>query len=332
MAQYGEQRYPFGGGSERSIEQDRGGRHWYEGERDWRSAQQHRGSGAESFNREYDPGHPFSHGGYGGRHGRDEESRDYGRGRQQRPEDEAFEQRGYYRQGSGFGGYGSAPGEAGGSLNSGRSYSAEPGWGPGYGEFNRGYSGSSDYRSGSGQRGQYDYERGSGSYGGYGNRWNEPQSGEHGGFGASSRAGFGRHEGGAWGDTGNPVGGGYMGERSGRRQWRGPKGYQRSDERLKEDISERLMSMGHYVDASDVSVEVKDGKVSLEGSVPERRMKHAIEDLVDDCMGVKDIDNRVRVKHVEDGQSDRSSGKESNLSIGGGSQSSISGMGTGSSG
>lgn len=75
---------------------------------------------------------------------------------------------------------------------------------------------------------------------------------------------------------------------------RGPKGYQRSDERLREDISERLMQSSH-VDSSDVTVSVSSGKVSLEGSVPDRYMKHYIEDLVDACPGVQDIDNRIRV-------------------------------------
>ena len=79
-----------------------------------------------------------------------------------------------------------------------------------------------------------------------------------------------------------------------RRFGTGPKGYQRSDERLKEDISERLME-AHHIDSSDVSVEVRGAKVVLEGTVPSRHMKHAIEDLVDVCPGVQDIDNRVRV-------------------------------------
>src|SRR6185437_2837558 len=74
----------------------------------------------------------------------------------------------------------------------------------------------------------------------------------------------------------------------------GPKGYQRSDERLKEDISERLME-SHRIDSSEVTVEVQSAKVILEGTVPSRYMKQAIEDLVDRCPGVKDIDNRVRV-------------------------------------
>jgi hypothetical protein len=75
---------------------------------------------------------------------------------------------------------------------------------------------------------------------------------------------------------------------------KGPKGYQRSDERLREDISERLMQ-AYHIDSSEVTVTVASGKVTLEGTVPDRSMKHAIEDLVDACPGVQDIDNRLRV-------------------------------------
>jgi hypothetical protein len=50
-----------------------------------------------------------------------------------------------------------------------------------------------------------------------------------------------------------------------------------------------------HIDSSEVTVEVRDAKVVLEGVVPDRRMKHAIEDLVDACPGVQDIDSRVRV-------------------------------------
>lgn len=74
----------------------------------------------------------------------------------------------------------------------------------------------------------------------------------------------------------------------------GPKGYQRSDERIREDLCERLMRARH-VDSSEVTVEVTQGKVLLEGTVPQRRMKHAIEDMADACLGVRDIDNRIRV-------------------------------------
>jgi len=90
------------------------------------------------------------------------------------------------------------------------------------------------------------------------------------------------------------AGSGGAGSRARRRYPPGPKGYQRSDERMKEDISERLYG-AYHVDSSDVTVEVRAGKVTLEGTVPSRHMKHAIEDMVDDCAGVVEIDNRIRV-------------------------------------
>ena len=86
-----------------------------------------------------------------------------------------------------------------------------------------------------------------------------------------------------------------MRSEQGRRYPPGPKGYQRSDERLREDISERLMEAQH-LDSSEVTVEVSGAKVVLDGTVPERRMKHAIEDLVDACPGVQDLENRIRAK------------------------------------
>jgi hypothetical protein len=49
------------------------------------------------------------------------------------------------------------------------------------------------------------------------------------------------------------------------------------------------------VDASDVSVDVRSGRVVLEGTVPERHMKHRIEDIAEQCFGVTDVDNNVRV-------------------------------------
>jgi BON domain len=40
---------------------------------------------------------------------------------------------------------------------------------------------------------------------------------------------------------------------------------------------------------------VSGGRVILEGTVPDRRMKHAIEDVADATSGVNDVENRVRV-------------------------------------
>ena len=86
---------------------------------------------------------------------------------------------------------------------------------------------------------------------------------------------------------------------AGRRERKGPKGYARSDERIRDDVCERLYGR-EDIEVSDVSVEVKNGKVALEGTVPERHMKHSIEDVVDDCIGVQDIDNRIRVQRASE--------------------------------
>jgi osmotically-inducible protein OsmY len=66
------------------------------------------------------------------------------------------------------------------------------------------------------------------------------------------------------------------------------------DECLRAEISARLMQ-SDSIDASDVSVQVLGGKVILEGTVRDRYMQHAIEDLAEAAPGVQDIDNRIRV-------------------------------------
>ena len=75
---------------------------------------------------------------------------------------------------------------------------------------------------------------------------------------------------------------------------RGPKNYQRSDDRIREDVCERL-TMDHDVDASEVEVSVREGIVVLEGSVRERHAKRIAEDICESVRGVKDVQNNLRV-------------------------------------
>jgi osmotically-inducible protein OsmY len=75
---------------------------------------------------------------------------------------------------------------------------------------------------------------------------------------------------------------------------RGPKNWQRPDSRIREDVSERVMHAAH-VDSSEVTVSVRNGTVTLEGTVPERWMKYALENLAATVWGVDDVDNRIRV-------------------------------------
>jgi hypothetical protein len=75
---------------------------------------------------------------------------------------------------------------------------------------------------------------------------------------------------------------------------RGPKNYQRSDDRIREDVCERL-AMDHDVDASEIEVNVAEGVVTLNGSVNERHAKRLAEDLCESVRGVKDVQNNLRV-------------------------------------
>lgn len=75
---------------------------------------------------------------------------------------------------------------------------------------------------------------------------------------------------------------------------RGPKGYTRSDERMKEDVCERL-SWNDEVDATELTVTVEGGEVTLEGTVETRHMKRLAEDIAEAVAGVRDVHNRIRV-------------------------------------
>ena len=76
---------------------------------------------------------------------------------------------------------------------------------------------------------------------------------------------------------------------------RGPKGYRRSDERIKEDVNDRL-SDDYYLDASEVEVTVTNTEVTLTGTVNNREDKRRAEDLAESVSGVTNVENRLRVK------------------------------------
>lgn len=76
---------------------------------------------------------------------------------------------------------------------------------------------------------------------------------------------------------------------------RGPRGYRRSDDRIFEDVCERLSRHGQ-IDASDITVKVDDGEVSLTGTVDNRRTKRMVEDVAESVNGVRDVRNELRVQ------------------------------------
>lgn len=145
----------------------------------------------------------------------------------------------------------------------------------------------------SGEGGGY----GSGEYGrGSQPGWGSPQ--EYGSqqrygsqYGSQYGSGYGSSEGG-YGSSGSS---GLTNWGRGSQRGKGPKGYERSDDRLKEVICERL-SDDPDIDASEISINVTGGTVKLTGTVDSRADKYSVEEMVANCSGVKDVDNQLRVQ------------------------------------
>jgi osmotically-inducible protein OsmY len=108
----------------------------------------------------------------------------------------------------------------------------------------------------------------------------------------------------SFGDTSRHATGTHYGETVNRpydRGWdapdyrgRGPRGYQRSDARMFEDICDQL-TVDPRIDASDIEVDVKGAEVTLRGSVRSREEKRYAEDVVEHVMGVRDVNNHLKV-------------------------------------
>lgn len=179
----------------------------------------------------------------------------------------------------------------------------------------RGYGGSG------GSQGDYNYrgyERGRERYG--------QQSFGQGGRGYGQSRGLGSEErpsgGRAYGDySGSPSG--YFGDEYGSqgrgmdqyvsqgsqgRQWgqeehgghrgRGPRGYKRSDDRIREDVCDCLTD-DDRLDATNIEVAVKDGEVTLSGTTNSREDKRWAEMLVERISGVKEVQNSLRVQEQQ---------------------------------
>ncbi len=82
---------------------------------------------------------------------------------------------------------------------------------------------------------------------------------------------------------------------------RGPKSYKRSDERVQDDINDRLTEDA-YLDATDIEVTVKDGDVTLTGFVAMREDKRRAERLAENVAGVGDVQNNLRLRRPDAGE------------------------------
>ena len=107
-------------------------------------------------------------------------------------------------------------------------------------------------------------------------------------FGSTYGSTFGRYQ----DEAGTRTRYGYAG--------RGPKDYQRSDERIREEISDR-MTDDDSLDASNITVQVQKGEVTLTGTVTTREQKRRAEDLAEGSSGVREVTNNVRVSRETEG-------------------------------
>jgi osmotically-inducible protein OsmY len=79
---------------------------------------------------------------------------------------------------------------------------------------------------------------------------------------------------------------------------RGPRGYTRSDDRIREDINDRLTD-DYYIDASEIEVTVSNGEVTLSGTVMSRQVKRRAEDIAEDVSGVRHVQNNLRIQDAQ---------------------------------
>jgi len=84
----------------------------------------------------------------------------------------------------------------------------------------------------------------------------------------------------------------------------GPRSYQRPDERIEEEVYERLL---HRVDinAADIEVAAQGGIVTLSGNVDTRHSQRLAEELADEVRGVHEVRNELNVRTQTQGVSHR---------------------------
>jgi osmotically-inducible protein OsmY len=230
------------------------------------------GQGGREYDRDREYGREER--GWGGREGYGSESRYRGGFGAQSSEYDRGREEWRWRDRPGSAGQG-----VGGGMGtySGQDWSQRQGsWGGGMGEgFGRG-----------GERGYG--ERGYSERGGYQGMYGQGYGQE--GYGAAGRSVSETWRGGAWGGASTYAGQGTTGRFTGR----GPKGYRRSDERIREDVCDRL-TQHPDVDASEIEVQVNNGEVTLTGSVEDRSQKRMAEDMVENLSGVREVHNQLRV-------------------------------------
>jgi osmotically-inducible protein OsmY len=201
------------------------------------------------------------------------------------------------------------------------------------------YAGGSRGNVGSGGMGNYGSGGGMSNYGGnYGqsNRGSDWNSGGNygqsnrggdwssgGNYGQSNRGNSGQQDRGWWDKTRDEMSSWFgdddaerrrrMDRMEGQHRGKGPKNYQRSEERIREDISDRL-SDDDSLDASDIEIKVSGSEVTLSGTVETRLAKRRAEDIAEAVSGVSNVQNQLRVGQSNSGNTGQSSSNSGDAS------------------
>lgn len=76
---------------------------------------------------------------------------------------------------------------------------------------------------------------------------------------------------------------------------KGPRNYKRSDERIREEIIDRLTD-DPWVDAVEIETDVKNREVILTGTVNDKSGKRRAEDIAESVSGVANVENKLRLR------------------------------------
>jgi osmotically-inducible protein OsmY len=272
---YGSDDLGFGNGehpeNENYRSQGRSNEDFHGGGR-WRGGQQ-RGDWGQRGGQEYGEGH--------GRYGYRGQGEGYGSSSRYGQRSGGYGQNDPYRQGQAY------EGGHGGNFGDWRYRGGEGG--------ERGYAGSRGGYYSSGLRGDYGVGEGGSRYGQ--------------GYGSGYGSGRGSQDRDFWDKAGDEVSSWFGDEDAERRRrqdrqhrGKGPRGYTRSDERIKEDVSDRLTD-DWAIDASDVEVDVENCEVTLTGEVSSRDDKRRAEDVAEAVSGVRHVQNNLRIKQAGSGTS-----------------------------
>jgi len=193
---------------------------------------------------------------------------------------------------------------------------SSPSWGPRYG---RGQYASSQYPGAGSYGGRGSEMGGSGPYGAQRPGWYG--SGQSGYYGRDQEY-RGGEERGLWDRASDEVSSWFGDEGAERRRQmdkhrgKGPKNYVRSEERIREDVSDRL-SEDWRVDASEIEVTVSGSEVTLTGYVLDRDQRRRAEDIAESVSGVTHVQNNIRVRQSGQAETEGMSGSSAGTTAAG---------------